>query len=227
LRAGALLVALLAASACSRGDDDEVVRGFHGYSWGTQASEIPEIAGSQPVGEKDGLTIYSADVTHLGREVLAGFYFHPEDGGLVEGYYVFPIALEECEQEWSRHLSDLQRAYPTLHREEKVPHRPAADSTRYVSDCEYFIYRGETEEWSASLVNPEAPGDRAGAWIDVVGRSLRMTVFYRGGAGERWESRFRWPRLFQRRPEAPPAESPPPTPAQPRPGSEGLPLGRA
>jgi hypothetical protein len=227
VRASFAVAALLASAACSRGGGEEIVRGFHGYAWGTHSSAIPEIAGSQPVGEKDGLTIYAAELSHLGREVLAGFYFHPRDGGLVEGYYVFALALAECEQEWARQLGDLEASYPALVRVEKIPRRPAADSTRYVSDCEYFIYRGETEEWTAELVNPDPPGDRAGAWIDVVGRSLRMTVFYRGGAGQAWESRFRWPRLFPRRPAAPPPESPPVTPTEPRPGVEGLPVGRA
>jgi hypothetical protein len=220
-----LACALLALAACSPEDGVEVVQGFHGYPWGTPVQEIPEVAGSEPVGEKDGLTIYSADVSHLGRDVLAGFYFHPKDGGLVEGYYVMPLALEACEQEWSRIVEDLERAYPTLERERKVPVRSAADSTRYVSDCEYFVYRGDTEEWRETLVNPEPPGDRAGAWISVEGRSLRLTIFYRGGAGERWDNRFRWPRLFQRR-EAPAPAEPQPTPPQ-RPDANGLPVGRA
>jgi hypothetical protein len=220
-----LSAAALALAACSRGDGVEVVQGFHGYAWGTPVSAIPEVAGSEPVGEKDGLTIYSADVSHLGREVLAGFYFHPDDGGLVEGYYVMPLPLEECEQEWSRWIDDLERAYPGLRREREVPVRSAQDSTRYVSDCEYFVYHGETEEWRETLVNPEPPGDRAGAWIATVGRSLRMTSFYSGGAAQRWEHRFRWPRLFRRQ-EAPPPQQQE-TPAQPRPGSEGLPVGRA
>ena len=227
MKISVLAAALALAVPLAAGAQSEEVKGFRGYPWGTPREAIPEIAGTQQVGVKDSLPIYSKTVTVNGKEALAGFYFHPKNGGLVEGYYVFPIALEECEQEWSRYLSDLEEAYPTLRREEKVPHRPAADSTRYVSDCEYFIYRGETEEWSASLVNPDPPGDRAGAWINVVGRSLQMTIFYRGGAGEQWESRFRWPRLFRERPEAPPGESPPTTPTQPRPGSGGLPVGRA
>jgi hypothetical protein len=218
--------AALALSACSGGEGVEVVQGFHGYAWGTRVSEIPEVAGSEPVGEKDGLRIYSADVSHLGREVLAGFYFHPGDGGLVEGYYVMPLALEECEQEWSRAVEDLESAYPALRREADVPVRSAEDSTRYVSDCEYFVYHGETEEWTETLVNPEPPGDRAGAWLSVEGRSLRLTVFYRGGAGQRWEDRFRWPRIFRRR-EAPEPGPDPGAPTRPRPGAEGLPVGRA
>jgi hypothetical protein len=222
--------AVLALSACSRGEEGEVVDGFHGYAWGTPVTGIPEVAGSEQVGEKDGLAIYSAEITHLGREVLAGFYFHPRDGGLVEGYYVMPLKLEECEQEWSRWVTDLERAYPTLTREQKIPVRTSADSTRYVSDCEYLVYHGETEEWTATLMNPDPPRDRVGAWISVVGRSLRLTVFYRGGAALRWEDRFRWPRLFRREPRPTPAPQPernPQPPAPPRPGAEGLPVGRA
>ena len=225
-RAVLLVSVALALSACSRGEGVEVVQGFHGYAWGTPVSEIPEVAGSEPVGEKDGLTIYSADVSHLGREVLAGFYFHPQSGGLVEGYYVMALALEECEQEWSRYVSDLERAYPALRREVDVPVRSAEDSTRYVSDCEYLVYRSDTEEWRETLVNPAPPGDRAGAWISVEGRSLRLTIFYRGGEGQRWEDRFRWPRIFRRR-EAPAPGTDPEAPTRPTPGAEGLPVGRA
>jgi hypothetical protein len=199
----------------------EVVQGFHGYRWGTSVSEIPEIAGTEQVAERDGLAIYSAEVSHLGREVLAGFYFHPRTGGLVEGYYVLALTLEECESEWSRYVSDLELAYPGLIKEERIAARPEADSARYVSDCEFFVFNGETQEWTTTFVNPEEPEDRAGAWMNVVGRSLRMTIFYRGGAGQAWEERFRWPRL-PRRPEPQPPTSPPPPP-----GSEGLPVGRA
>jgi hypothetical protein len=223
VRSGVALAALAAAvTACGGGTGEEVVRGFHGHPWGTETTAIPEIAGSGPVGEKDGLAIYSAEVTYLGREVLAGFYFHPRTGGLVEGYYVFALALEECEREWARHVGDLEAAYPALVKEERVPTRPEADSTRYVSDCEYYVYRGDLEEWRADFVNPAPPEDRAGAWIDVVGRSLRMTVFYQGGAARAWQGRFRWPFRIPRRPETPP-EPPAPRP----PATEGLPFGRA
>jgi hypothetical protein len=223
VRPQAVLIVLAATlGACGGGAEDEVVGGFHGYPWGTEVSAIPEVSGSEQIGEKDGLAIYSAEVTHLGREVLAGFYFHPRTGGLVEGYYVFALTLDECEREWARYVRDLEAAYPGLVKEERIPERPEADSARYVSDCEYFIYRGDLEEWRASFVNPEAPHDRAGLWIDVVGRSLRMTIFYRGAAGQAWEERFRWPFRLPRRPEAPPE---PPAPRPPR--SEGLPFGRA
>ena len=121
-------------------------------------------------------------------------------------------------------IADLEHSFPTLSRDEKVARRPAADSTRYVSDCEFYVFNSETQEWSATLANPDPPGDRAGAWINVIGRSLRMTVFYQGGAGHAWEERFRWPRIFRRQPPVPRPEE---APEQPGPGSEGLPIGRA
>ena len=218
----AALAALLAVVACGDGPGPELVQSFHGYRWGTPVAEIPEVAGTEQVGEKDGLAIYSAEVSHLGREVLAGFYFHPRTGGLVEGYYVLPLTLEECEREWTRFVLDLETTFPTLAKEERTAVRPVADSARYVSDCEYFVFNGEREEWTATFVNPGEAGDRAGAWLDVVGRSLRMTIFFRGAAGHAWEERFRWPRL-PRRPRPPSA----PPPIQPPPGAEGLPVGRA
>jgi hypothetical protein len=217
------LALLLGIVACGGEQGTEVVQSFHGYRWGTLVSDIPEVAGTEQVGEKDGLLIYSAEVSHLAREVLAGFYFHPRTGGLVEGYYVLPVGLEECEREWTRYVLDLETTYPTLVMEERTAVRPAADSARYVSDCEYFVYNGEREEWSVTFSNPEEPGDRAGAWLSVEGRSLRLTIFYRGAAGRAWEERFRWPRLFQRRPRPPGA----PTPTAPTPGAQGLPVGRA
>jgi hypothetical protein len=217
---------LLGLAGCAGEPGTEVVQSFHGYRWGTAVSDIPEVAGTEQVGDKDGLAIYSAQVTHLGREVLAGFYFHPRNGGLVEGYYVLALTLDECEREWTRYVLDLETSLPTLVKEERTAVRPVADSTRYVSDCEYFLYNGEREEWTVTFSNPEEPGDRAGAWLDVVGRSLRMTIFYRGAAGRAWEERFRWPRLFQRRPRPPTAPAPP-TPQPEQPGVEGLPVGRA
>ena len=224
MRSALLLAALLAASACSGEDGEEVVRGFHGYAWGTPVAQIPEVAGTEQVGDKDGLHIYSADLTYRGRPVLAGFYFHPKTGGLVEGYYVYPITLEECESEWKSVVADLEQSFPTLTKEEHVARRAASDSTRYVSDCELYLFNSETQQWNATLINPDAPGDRAGAWINVIGRSLRMTVFYQGGAGHAWEERFRLPQIFRRQPPAPRPEE---APQQPRPGSEGLPIGRA
>jgi hypothetical protein len=218
------LALLLALVACARDPGVEVVQSFHGYRWGTPVEAIPEVAGSEPVGEKDGLAIYSAEVPYLGREVLAGFYFHPRTGGLVEGYYVLPITLEECEREWTRHVLDLETTFPTLVKEERTAARPVADSARYVSDCEYFVFNGEREEWRATFVNPAEPGDRAGAWLGVVGRSLRLTVFFRGGAGRAWEERFRWPKIPLPGRARPPVAPPPATPP---PGAEGLPVGRA
>lgn len=224
MRWAAPLAVLLALGACAPDAGQEVVQSFHGYGWGTQVAEIPEIVGTEPVGEKDGLRIYSATVPHLGRGVLAGFYFHPRTGGLVEGYYVLPLALEECEREWTRYVLDLETAFPGLVKEERLARRPPEDSTRYVSDCEYFVYNGETQEWRATFTNPDDPGDSAGAWLSVEGRSIRLTIFYRGGAGHAWEERFRWPRL-PRRPQPRPQLPAPPT--RPPAGAEGLPVGRA
>lgn len=219
---------LLVVAACGGGaEGEEIVRGFHGYPWGTTAEQIPELAGTPPSGEKDGLRVHAAEVPFLGHAMLAGFYFHPRTGGLVEGYYVMRLDLEACEREWARVVADLAAAHPAAERDEVVAVRPAADSARYVSDCEYFLYRGDLEEWRVWFENPAPPHDRAGAWLDVVGRTLRLTVAYQGGESRRWADRFRWPFRWPfgapERPDAPPG---PPT-QQPPPGVEGLPFGRA
>jgi hypothetical protein len=70
--------------------------------------------------------------------------------------------------------------------EREVPERSAADSARYVSDCEYFVYNSERDAWATTLVNPGRPRDRAGIRMQVEGRSLRLQMFYRGREGEEW-----------------------------------------
>lgn len=220
----AAVAALLALAACAD-PGQEIVGGFHGYPWGTPVDQIPEVAGSEPVGEKDGLAIHTAEVAHLGREMIAGFYFHPRTGGLVEGYYATRVELEECEREWSRIVGEVERAHPRLAGEVTVAVRPPADSVRYVSDCEYFLYRGDLEEWRATFENPGPPHDRVAVWLDQVGRSLQLTIHYQGREGRRWEERFRWPfQLPRRRPPEPPSPEPP---GQTPPGADDLPFGRA
>lgn len=218
------LVLLAAALGCGEFRGEEVVRGFRGYPWGTPLSDIPEVAGTEPVGERDGLVVHAADVEFLGRHALAGFYFHPRRGGLVEGYYVLPLDLEECEGEWARYEAALAQELPTLVREGNIPSRPEADRARYESDCEYFVYNGGREDWSVTFVNPERPRDRAGLWMKVVGRSLRMTVFYRGGAAQAWIDRVRGRPRREPRPLEPPPAAPPEPPDTLR---EVAPFGRA
>jgi hypothetical protein len=182
-RLAALAFCLLCAG-CDPGA--EVVQGFHGYTWGTQVSGIPELAGSERADLGGGLVIHTAPVTVLGREALAGFYFHPRTGRLIEGVYVMPITLEECEREWRRFEQDLRASFPGMEEERHVPERSAADSARYVSDCEYYLYNPQKGEWAITLVNPGRPHDRAGVRVEVEGRSLRLHVFYRGREGQEW-----------------------------------------
>lgn len=210
-------LALLLAS-CSEGGV-EVVHGFHGYPWGTERSDIPELASSQRADLGEGLVIYTADVKLLGRDALAGFYFHPRTGRLIEGVYVMPITLDECEREWLRFEVDLRASYPGLEEERLVARRAAADSTRYVSDCEYFVYNFESHPWSTTLVNPSPPHDRAGIRMDVEGRSLRLQLFYRGAEGQDWAEHPGRGKPLE--PGAPPPQGPPPVP------SGGAPFGRA
>jgi hypothetical protein len=202
LRRFSTLALSLALFACA-GEGVEIVRGFHGYAWGTRKAEIPELAGSERADLGEGLVIYTAEVSVLGREALAGFYFHPRSGGLIEGVYVMPVTLEECASEFRRFEDDLRASHLGLVEERHVPERPAADSARYVSDCEYFVYNSEKEEWSTTFVNPSRPRDRAGVRMEVQGRSLRLHVFYRGREGQEWAEDPEPPPRRERAPRAP------------------------
>jgi hypothetical protein len=208
-----LATAALALSVASCGDSGiEVVQGFHGYSWGTELSQIPELAGSPRVDLGEGLVIHTAEVKLLGRDALAGFYFHPRTDRLIEGVYVMPITLDECEREWARFESDLRASYPGLIEELSVPRRPAADSARYVSDCEYFVYNYERSPWFINLENPASPHDRAGARMSVQGRSLQLQIFYRGREGQEWAEDPGPGKPLE--PGAPRPQGPPPVPAR-------------
>jgi len=212
-----LASASISVSACGDGDvGPELVDGFHGYSWGSAPSEIREVARTGRGVTDTGLIVHSTEVSFLGRNALAGFYFEPRGGGLVEGQYVVPLSLEECEQEWERYATHIREAFPGLAAEERVPRREGADLQRYESDCEYYAYNSETEDWFLKSVNPERPHDQASMWIRVVGRSLRLNVLYRGGAGQAWDRR-------NNREMADPKPPPPPSPPD---QVEEVPFGR-
>jgi hypothetical protein len=183
------LSALLAGAGALSGQM-EVVTGFHGYPWGASISAIPELAGKSPVGVKDGLVIYSLPVTVAGTRALAGFYAHPRTGALLEGAYVFALTLDECHAVWAAVVRQIESEFPALARESKIPTRATAEQRRvYESDCEYFAYNSHLETWSASYVNPSPPGDRILLNMRMVERSPRLSVVYRGGAGQAWATR--------------------------------------
>lgn len=176
-----LLVALALAGAGGCGDR-EVVDGFHGYGWGTRVSAIPEVALAGLAAEEEGRLVYSAPLRFLDREVLGVFYFDEEGGGLVEGRYVLPLSLVECDQEWVRVTEALRARHPTLRWTEGVPTRDEGDRGVYESDCEFFVYNSHRLDWEARLENPEPPGDLILVELEPVGRSVRLAVTYRGGA---------------------------------------------
>ena len=178
----AVLPGALAAQA-----EVEVVTGFHGYPWGSRVENIAELAGSQQVGERDGYPIYSAQVTVMGRPGLAGFYFHPETGELLEGAYVFALTVGNCEQAWASVTRAIQVAYPKLERTDDIPRRGSVpDRQIYESDCEYFAFNSHLETWTADYVNRDPPGDRVLLWLKTIERVPRLTVVYRGGRSQAW-----------------------------------------
>jgi hypothetical protein len=199
------LAIVLSAVPLYASGQTEIVKGFHGYAWGTRVSDIPEIAGTEVVAQRDGLIIHSAEITYEGRTTLAGFYFHPDTGGLVEGSYIFPLSLEECESEWARLADAVETAHPGLERSEQIPRRAGDDRQTYDSDCEYFVYNAHREVWSASFTNPDPPGDRVLLWMKEIGRTVRMTIVYRGGVAQAWVESVKVRRFG--RPHAPLAHS--------------------
>ena len=189
----ALLVLALPALTAAQGRplETEVVTGFHGYPWGTRVENIAELAGREQVGERDGYRIYSAQVNVMGRPGLAGFYFHPETGELLEGAYVFALTVQSCEWAWATVTRNIRDAYPTLERTDHLPTRgDAPDRQIYDSDCEYFAFNSHKETWTSDYVNKGPPGDRVLLWMKTVERVPRLTVVYRGGRSQAWiESR--------------------------------------
>jgi len=164
-----------------------VVNSFHGYPWGTPVAAIPEIAESAQVGVKEGLPIYSSVVELRGRTVLAGFYFHPDTGGLVEGAYVYTFTLQECLGVWADVMERLEATFPGLEKDAQIPTR-ASDPRGHVydTDCEYYAFNAHREVWEVIYSNPVPPGDRVWLWASTNERSPRLTVLYRGGPGMAW-----------------------------------------
>jgi hypothetical protein len=190
MRALVLVSAVLLLAPRLVGAQTEIVTGFHGYAWGTPISEIPELAGRPPAGVKDDLVIYSLEVTVAGRRALAGFYAHPRSGQLLEGAYVFALQLSECPSVWAAVVREIEAAYPTLVEEARIPVRSTSEQRRvYETDCEYYVYNSHLETWSASYLNPSPPGDRILLSMRTVERSPRLSVVYRGGAGQAWATR--------------------------------------
>lgn len=182
-----LSVAILLAASCQAASaQEEVVTGFRGYLWGTPLAAIPEIAGTDQAGERDGLAIYAARVRMAGKDALAGFYFHPETGGLVEGAYVFALTLQDCHGVWEDMVGQIEAEYPGLVREALIPTRDEAARRVYDTDCEYYVYNSHRETWTSAYRNPTPPDDHVSLWMRTVERVPRLTVTYRGGAGQAW-----------------------------------------
>jgi hypothetical protein len=227
----ALVLLLLSLPACSQGVavEGEIVEGFHGYPWGTHYSEVAELEDSAPVAEREGLAVFTADTHFLGLDAMAAYYFHPGTGRLVEGSYVIGLTREGCQEAWEELVEHVAADFPHLTREDRLPAPDEETRARYDSDCEYFIFNAESEDWSTTFLNPEAPHDRVGLWMGVVGRTVRVTVYYRGGAGQAWLDGPRRRPLIRRVPKVQPPtgtlpQRPPPPPPAPAPE---VPFGRA
>jgi hypothetical protein len=181
---------LIATALCVLAGDaaaqTEIVTGFRGYPWGTPVEAIPEIAGTDSVGLKEGLKIYASEVSVGGKAGLAGFYFHPQTGGLVEGAYVFALTLDECHGVWSMVVEQIEADYPTLRREAEIPSRSQEERSIYDTDCEYYAYNSYRETWKATYRNPTPPDDGIQLWMRTIERAPRLTVLYRGAAGQAW-----------------------------------------
>ncbi len=168
-----------------------VVGGFRGYAWGTDRSAVSELAtGDTAVaGWSDGLPFYSRVLSFLGRDdVLTGFYFHPDTGGLIEGAYVMGVPLKDCESTWQKAVDLVEQQYPGLHVEQRVSHREGHDLQVYDSDCEYFVYNDNVASWEADFLDPGPGLDEILMWMKPVGRNLRLTVVYRSDAGKKWRN---------------------------------------
>ena len=189
MKTSVLVAALAFAAPLAAAAQGDGVQGFRGYPWGTPREAIPEVAGTPQVGVKDSLPIYSKVVSLNGKDVLAGFYFHPQTGGLVEGAYVFVLTLEECLPIWYTMTEQIERDHPGFTREVRIPVRTGDDRTIYDSDCEFFAYNSHIETWTATYANPNPPHDRIMLWVRTIERSPRLTVVYRGAAGQAWADR--------------------------------------
>ena len=170
----------------------EIVSDFRGYPWGVRPTEIAEIAESEPVGERDGLVIYSTPVRFAGRDALAGFYFHPETGALLEGAYALVLTPTDCDLIWGRVTRILADQYPSLDREDNVASRENADRPDvYDSDCDYYIYNYHVESWTADFRNPDPPFGEIHLRLRITERTPRLTILFRGAAGKEWADRPR------------------------------------
>jgi hypothetical protein len=178
----AILVVTRPASA-----QNEIVKTFHGYPWGTTLSAIPELAGKAPVGVQDELVVHTLQASFGGKPALAAFYFHPRTGALLAGAYSFVLTIADCEAIWEAVTGRIEYEYPTLVREKRIPKRTTPDQLRiYESDCEYYAYNSHIETWTASYVNPQPPGDRITLGMRTVERRPRLSVVFRGALGQAW-----------------------------------------
>ena len=179
-----VVAAFLAGGPTPGAAQQPIVDGFRGHPWGSRVEDIREIADTEQVGEREGLRIYSTEVRLLGRHALAGYYFRPDTGELVEGAYVMVMPLESCQTIWDLLTRDVQRTYPGLERQGELPSRRNAHRPVYESDCEYFVYNHHREEWRLGFGNPEPPHDEVRMWIRVNERTPRLHVAYRGERAE-------------------------------------------
>ena len=149
-----VLVAVLASSAVPAAAQEPIVDGFRGHPWGSRVEDIPELAGNEQVGEREGLRIYSTEARLLGRQALAGYYFHPDTGELVEGAYVMVMPLESCQTIWDLLSRDIQRTFPGLERQGELPsrrnaHRPVYESTASTSS---ITITGRNGAWGSETL---------------------------------------------------------------------------
>lgn len=153
------------AVAWSHGEADTVppaaVDAFHGYPWGTRASEIAEIdPGSEPAAAAGGQRVYSGSLNFLGMPTRAFFYVEG-DGGLRMGKYQARPPSESCTALFRTFRLMLAGSHPALLQRvrrgtgaEELGREGAGDvSSRRVA-CRRFLEAGEVTPWEVAFRNP-------------------------------------------------------------------------
>jgi hypothetical protein len=107
----------------------------------------------------------------------------------VEGAYVFALTMQDCLPIWATLTDQIERDFPTLTREARVPKRSEEEQLIYDTDCEFYAFNSHVETWTATYANPTAPYDRVLLWMRTIERAPRLTVVYRGAAGQAWADR--------------------------------------
>lgn len=173
--------ALIVGAPVSAQEDLHTVNGFHGHPWGTERSEIPEVASSEPVPGLDMVgAAYATEIQLLGLGGLAVFVFDEEsENGLVQGMYSLESQIRSCSRDWDRIEGAIGDAYPDLNIETFRPEMGEADRMVFDNECEYFVYNDDEATWATRFVNILTGNMEVGMGMASVSLSPTIQVFYR------------------------------------------------